>query len=692
MKRTRFQLTIFLILADLFSSGAFVYAIGEMTDLQDKIKKAPTLEVETLSIPIRSTRVGPAMLVPNPDSDSFDLLQWYYKGYSGPTTVFMIDLGTGQVKQDSIPLRRQIYLCGNVVAPDGKLYMATPDWDKGMELYVYDPAANALTNRGVIVDGLVGEKRPMTIGTDGMIYGTGSYRGPSKVGAYQLNPWTGVVTNYGPLGPDHLPNACWSGSIAADDRYIYIASGMVPWHLVAYDRINKTEKVLMTTHEPNKVIDVLQDRYGCWARIRTGRGSDKITEKFWLYRGQLIKQAGTNALPPWPWPRVKRPWVDMSKRPKLFLDDSDLNAAVPDAEGRVRMWYRPYKESWKSIDLTVPVYPIEIVRLTELWDGRLFGSGRSYKGHFIYDPLSNQSLYLGSIPLSHYTTALHDNKIHMSGYPSGKFYIYAPDKQWTVGNQTPFSNKIHETDMLSNPRLICSLREYCGVSKIYDSVVGIDDKIYFGGRWARNGNGGGLAWWDTNTEQAGGMWKEFSNYQISYMTSVDKGRYIVISTTAVEDVVLKKPRPKQGKLFVFDTSKGEIIREIAPIPNVVSSGLIVGIGDKLVLGMTDHPNDSRQSILYKCNVLDGDAVDKIIVPYALGIKLGSDQRVRFDYRLGPEGKVWTYVNNVIVKIDPEDMEIEIVGKIDLGGKMAFTGKDLYLSGSEFLRRVPGIAG
>lgn len=114
-------------------------------DLKQQLDAAKPLQVEDVCIPVRSVRRDSPMRVPNPDGKTYDVLAWYYKGYSGPTTVYMIDLGTGEVEKGGIPLGRQIHVCGQVLGPDGKYYMATPDRREGTELYVYDPAANELS-------------------------------------------------------------------------------------------------------------------------------------------------------------------------------------------------------------------------------------------------------------------------------------------------------------------------------------------------------------------------------------------------------------------------------------------------------------------------------------------------------------------------------------------------------------------
>jgi len=53
----------------------------------------------------------------------------------------------------------------------------------------------------------------------------------------------------------------------------------------------------------------------------------------------------------------------------------------------------------------------------------------------------------------------------------------------------------------------------------------------------------------------------------------------------------------------------------------------------------------------------------------------------------PDGFIWTYLKNVLVRVDPKDANVHIVGKIEPPGYPTFAGNDLYLSGPEQLRRI-----
>jgi hypothetical protein len=225
---------------------------------------------------------------------------------------------------------------------------------------------------------------------------------------------------------------------------------------------------------------------------------------------------------------------------------------------------------------------------------------------------------------------------------------------------------------------------------MYAAAVGADGRIYFGGQWIRSGSAGGLAWYDPKTEKAGGFWEPFSTYQITHMAAAADGRYIVISTKRVEDTLLGKPKPKQGRLFAFDTKDAKIVREFDPVMDAKGSGPIVAVGGTRVLGWTVNGEDTQTSVLYGADVEAGTVAFRVVLPYPLPVSIGSNQQEAFDFRLGPDGKVWTVIDNRIVRIDPKDASIQVVGRVAKGGRLAFSGKDVYLGAGPTLRRITGL--
>ena len=52
--------------------------------------------------------------------------------------------------------------------------------------------------------------------------------------------------------------------------------------------------------------------------------------------------------------------------------------------------------------------------------------------------------------------------------------------------------------------------------------------------------------------------------------------------------------------------------------------------------------------------------------------------------------MWTFLKDVLVRIDPKDASVHVVGKITPVCYPTFVRKDIYLSGPEQLRRIQDI--
>jgi len=707
------------------TGGAAEWRAMEQPDLRDRIVNAKPLKVEFLDVPVKTTTRGELMWVPNPDGKTWDLLQWYWPGYGGPTEVVIVDLGTGEVKKSGIRRGQQIHICGRALAPNGKLYITTPKWTQGMWLYVYDPAANTIADKGLIVPDLTGERRPMAVGPDGMIYGSGSYMKEKKVGLYRIDPEMDKVTIYGAVGPSHAPGGVWAGSIVVDERYIYVDSGQVPHYLVVYDRETGTDRILLETEKVGGRTNVFEgihkDRFMPSAWGRKVIGTEKDTW-YWLKDGKVIPRKERSDTPP----EGLKANPHLSKgppKPEIYRENSEA-----DVDGNCEIWVRPVETKakapadpagaepedlgWRAFRYTVSLDPQYTHRLVELPDGRLFGTAGAYQGNFIHDPKTGTSRHLGKIHLSHYSTAILDGKVYMSGYGHSPLYVYDPARPWTANARgKPGAARLKDSDPKSNPRRCGSFHADTRAHKMYGAAVGADGRVYFGGRWYRQGNGGGFGWWDPTTQKTGGMWKQFSNYQITHITAAAEGRYIVISTRGARDTLLNKPTPEQGRLFVFDTQTQAIVRTVDPVPKCRGAGPVVGVGGARVIGWTVNPEDAKiveargrkrtiyaSSILYGVEVETGEVAFRKIIPFPLPVKIGSNQKERFDFRLGPDGNVWTFIDDVLVRIHPEDARVEVLGatrfsnwnKPDGGGRMAFSGRDIYLAGHRPLRRIRSI--
>ncbi len=543
------------------------WPVSEQPELKEALEKAPVLHTEALGEPARGVNVWERWFVPNTDGKSWDLLQIYFKEYYGPTWLYAVDLGTKEVRKQRLPDHHQFYLSGRALAFDGKYYIATPSRKTGnMDMFVYDPVTNTLEERGEVVRGLGGEVRPLVVGPDGRIYGSGT-RG-NRVGLYIYDPKLGKVTkDFGAVGPTH-PNGAWSRYvIGVDETHAYIASGMIPaWYLVAVDLKTGEEKVLLES-PTERVMDIIESFPGAYARVPQGPGTPD--KEFWLYHGEAI--ARVNNTPPWR--KKNSPWDKAVPKPEVYFGQID-----PDEKGNAVLWYRDREgasapRDWKSVQLTgVETYPHRINPLSQLPDGRLYGTGDDYVGTFIFDPKTDQTTYCGPrTGLAPYTTIVCEGKLYSSGYAGGPLYVYDPKQPWTLGKGGPPNQPPPATSSTaSNPRMLGEFRS-TRVAIMHSSALGADGKIYFGGFGERGYTGGGLGWYDPTTQKLDGYWKPFSGYMVHWITPALEKRLIVISTSTAADELKNSRWTEEAKLFFYDVKEQKVIRELVPISKARST-------------------------------------------------------------------------------------------------------------------------
>jgi hypothetical protein len=134
------------------------------------------------------------------------------------------------------------------------------------------------------------------------------------------------------------------------------------------------------------------------------------------------------------------------------------------------------------------------------------------------------------------------------------------------------------------------------------------------------------------------------------------------------------------------------VREIVPIAKGRTTGLIAEVAPGRLLGLTTDREHADRSILYGVDVASGEVLFRKALPSPVSTDAYWPHWVDPSYEYlaftrGPDDFVWTYLKNVLVRIDPKDATIHVVGKIDPPGWPTFVGRDIYLSGTEQLRRI-----
>jgi hypothetical protein len=299
---------------------------------------------------------------------------------------------------------------------------------------------------------------------------------------------------------------------------------------------------------------------------------------------------------------------------------------------------------------------------------------------------------LGNGGPSIYALAVHGQRLYWSGYPSGPIDQFDPARPWTLLKGGP---PWHEPPDIKSPesnprRLVDSLHGKTRVKKMFSAAVGADGCLYFGGAGIRDYSGGSLGWFDAKSGEYDGLWRPLSGYRIYWVAPALDGRYIVASTKTATDELNNDTRPDSAKLFVWDTSEKRIVRDLVPVPNASKAGPVIEVTPGRLLGTTEDPEVENGGLLYGVDIRTGEVLFIKKLPDTLRFPWGHGT-THWDYVKGPDGNVYTYLGNVLVRIRPADAAVEVLGRLGRIGRFCFAGDDIYLAGDEPVRRLADIA-
>jgi len=659
------------VLAVLISGFAWSAAEAGREVSREDVLNAPVLTEERIEVPARAgTGQGPGWVL-RPAKDGYILLFLFfdYGILFDDSEAVAVDTVTGEATRFTIPrgLNISMALERGVLDDEGRFYCFFPCEGVG-ELWRYDPHRNALESLGSPpFDRGRGYNR-ITV-SEGRIVGTVNSLG--EVGVYEYDPKAGRFHSYGFVSPKQTQGGETHGySVTVAGGHVYVAVGKVPWRLVALDRATGKAEVILEAPAGNSQIWVTDD----YAIRRPDPNNDQKMEQYALRDGKAVlvdREWTFGKRPPGPKPAVARPQVRTDE-------------LAPTPEGVSVVQYKlPGDAEWKRVELKVKTYAQSIRRLVALPDGRLLGSVGSYQGCFICDPKTGVCEQIAPFKLSQYATLVHDGKVYMSGYPSSPVYVYDPARPAAAAG--PDGKRIDEKDARSNPRLLACLTESWS-HKMWGGAAGADGCLFFCGEVARKGDGGALGWWDTKAEKAGAVaWETFAGYKTLYAASAMRGEKIVLNSHVTIDNITGKT-PDTARMFLFDVNEKKIVAQVEPIEDAKMLGPLVETEPGRILSaacLGGYREDEAECVLFAFDVEKRSVLFRKKLPVPLAAWNGG-MRGGQEFELGPDGFVWTYLGEVrspetptLVRIDPRDGAIYVVGRVQRRGPIAFVGKDLY---------------
>lgn len=627
-------------------------------------QQAVKLKTESIGEPVPVVLAEQIAVLPRPQGGHVLLLSHKQTRDANVTYFVSLDLRTGTVKHHGGMPGYQVW---RQLAVGGKLYLAV---NLPPHLLEYDPATDALRDLGLVYDKAQGTAS-MSLGPDGTL-ALGSLAGGE---ATVFDPATGKFRPYGKIGDGYIY------SIGHDERVVLGADRGHRWDLVAVERSSGKRTVLRTTPHDG-YIEVSGDR------VRLRPDKDAAWEEYRFAENRLVRMDK---------PAPGRPHPPQPLVPEVLVD---TDAAV--LTGNVRVWHRypGAKEEWRWTDIKVPPdLSVPIHRLVATDDGRIVGTTLSYGGMFTYDPGRDRFTLLGRFePISVIGIAAWKNSVIVSGYPGGMFARADLSIPFTTPVSIPGRPGIAWTDAKANPHVGGQLgKDLDGAHETATMELAADGKLYFTGMRLRYRRGFGLGWLDPATNRHGKIDDNgrFDHLQVSWMCPLEGGKKLAISTRVQPDDVKQAVPPDRAKVFVYDVAAGKVVQELAPLEGSKALGPIAEVRDGLV-GISVEDGPAPRTTIYRADVRTGKVLrTRLYDGMICGIPAKGDiPRLSHDFRTGPDGHVWTvyrlpYGNApaLIVRIDPNDLAVSLVGIVPGTIRMLFRDRDLYVTGAPHLRRI-----
>ncbi len=588
---------------------------------------AENYTVENLGVAERQVMVRGHAFSPGTKEYPARLLIGFTEGDG--TWVVNLEDGTSR-KADSAGFDEDYIQWPSFIGADGKVFSAC---GRG-GLSVFDPVANTIKLLRPIPEARW--LRGMAIGPDGAVfvsdYPTGS--------AAKYNPNTGAVTRFGRQGgPFTVPNV-YGYSVGCDGRHVYTAAGKMPWYVVAYDTTTGVQKNLLR-FEPSDHPEVHQR--GDQVFLAVAHGSPPPDKPATTYFRLLDGRAeAVDSIP-----KFDDSYVPGNGQPQPVVQPWDRH--LPIVNGKATLKYRKAGQTWSTATIPVAGQEMTIERITPLANGQLLVSTGAYGNVFRFDPQDSSFTLLGNPASKNVYDMLElGGRVYFCGYPNSILGLLGSDDGTLIGSWHDTLRSKHALFLLE----------------------GADGRIYSGNHNERESTGGALGWYDLKTGKFGGL--HFPNDDCEYLTSALAGKLIVYASDFSADPAHPEIKKRNGKLLVFDTTKGQIVSEVSPLSDG-SAGVVIESEPGILFGLGLH---DKVPVMYSVELATGKVGQRVPLP----------ARAVRQIARGPDGKVYFFMNGTLVRANPKTFQVESLCQAE-PGRMAFIRDDLYIAGTSQLRRI-----
>ncbi len=645
-------------------------------------RSAKPLSVETIGKPVGHVVAKPLDQIQIPGKNEFVQLISYKMGTRNTelVNVASLNLTTGTIKTHPPVTGLNVW---RTALAGSKLYlgMLAPG-----HLAEYDLVADSLVDLGKAFPkgSLVYSMAP---GPDGTVaLGAG---GTSEVALY--SPATRKIRQYGNVG---RPETGFLYYIVQDLRFIYaVPRGGCPWDLIAIDKASGVKTTLLTV--PTEGYINLSGLSVTATNVFKKAGEPE--RRYELRDGKLLPApASARGHRSSPIPQFE---VAIDKR------NSDVTGKVNLLFRRTAATSQPgAAAAWNSRPLTVGVEALPITRMIPVGPSQILATTGPYGPVLSFDISRNSTRGLGyPSAMNAYSIAKVGGMVYLSGYPSTQFAVADLNRAFTSEEGAGDVKGIPSTDPGANPRQVAFIGDvlkgsHTGIG-IFEGVNGL---IYVVAQRHRHHKGFGIAWYDPKTGKLGevedgGMLQQL---QVSWVTEIDGGRKLAISTRVQPDETKSAPPPKEAKVLLLDTMTGRFLPPLIPLPGAQSLGPIAEVPGGMLIG-TASAAETDPSTVYKLDLRTGRTVaSRVYAGLICGTSNNHDAPSKsHDFQAGPDGKVWTVFRipqadapGLLMRIRPSDLGVELMGTLGGDGmRFLFMGRDLYLTGVPELRRIRNAA-